>query len=499
MAVVTQRILQTRVGGRKRFLLRNGTSSRTKKVAALRQQPVSCTTVAGLGTAASVSRRSAADYRSYGESVDTRNDTRTSMNTVLASLTREQLYDLVWREPMLKVAGRLGVSSSYMARVCTELRVPRPERGYWAKLEFGKETQRPALPPAMPGDITEWKPGVAVGSTQRVAARRGNVRSSAQGGPSATLDRRHELLEGVKPLFLKTRDTETGLLRPFKRLLVDIVVSEKHLDATLDAADSLFRALAAKGHRVMLASPNERMRRAELDEREVQKKGHYHRAVWSPDRATVVYVGGVPIGLTLFEMTESVEMMYVGSSKYVPVRDLSPEQLRRFKGPHYWRTTKDFASGRLALQAYSTSWMVAWTQRWQETKAEQFASLVPQVVKVLEATAPELVRRQEEAQQHADEERRKWEEERRRAQEQAERARQLKARQDARQDLLAAIASWEEARSIHSFFEVVERELRSRPQSEQQELDGRLREARALIGEVDALTELRRWRAPQER
>lgn len=33
-------------------------------------------------------------------------------------ITREDLYELVWREPMLKVAERYGVSSSFMARVC---------------------------------------------------------------------------------------------------------------------------------------------------------------------------------------------------------------------------------------------------------------------------------------------------------------------------------------------------------------------------------------------
>ena len=46
-----------------------------------------------------------------------------------AGLTREALYELVWSEPMLKVAAQFGVSSSYMARVCTRLYVPRPERG----------------------------------------------------------------------------------------------------------------------------------------------------------------------------------------------------------------------------------------------------------------------------------------------------------------------------------------------------------------------------------
>jgi hypothetical protein len=66
------------------------------------------------------------------------------------SVTRQELYDLAWQEPMLRVAERFGVSSSYLTRVFTELRVPRPARGYWAQREFGKSPPQPELPPARP-------------------------------------------------------------------------------------------------------------------------------------------------------------------------------------------------------------------------------------------------------------------------------------------------------------------------------------------------------------
>ena len=138
------------------------------------------------------------------------------MTTEFEPLSREQLYDLVWREPMLKVGEKYGVSSSYLARVCTELRVPRPERGYWSKLEFGKADPRPALPPAQPGDVTEWSPGATVGTRQRTVARERRARTRAAVPDVAPIDQRHELLVGVKPLFLKTRDSDIGLLRPYK-------------------------------------------------------------------------------------------------------------------------------------------------------------------------------------------------------------------------------------------------------------------------------------------
>jgi hypothetical protein len=200
-----------------------------------------------------------------------------------APLTREQLYELVWKEPMLRVGERLGVSSSYMARVCTDLRVPRPPRGYWAQLEFGKTPPgRPPLPEARPGDTTTWSPGSPLPSLPREPRASGST-PQTPGAEKPSVQRKpervHELLIGAKPHFLKTRKSEEGLLRPFKRLLVDIVSSEGQLDAALAAAQDLFRALEAKGHRVTFAPPEARMRRAEFEVREAPNKNHYYRAI----------------------------------------------------------------------------------------------------------------------------------------------------------------------------------------------------------------------------
>ena len=61
-------------------------------------------------------------------------------------VSREALYEMLWSEPMIRVAARFGVSSSYMARVRTLLNVPRPERGYWAKLAVGRAPKQSPLP-----------------------------------------------------------------------------------------------------------------------------------------------------------------------------------------------------------------------------------------------------------------------------------------------------------------------------------------------------------------
>ena len=74
-------------------------------------------------------------------------------------------------EPMLREADRFGVSSSYLALVFTELRIPRPAPGHWTQLEVGKAPPKPDLPPPRPGDLTEWSPGTSIGSAVRTIAK----------------------------------------------------------------------------------------------------------------------------------------------------------------------------------------------------------------------------------------------------------------------------------------------------------------------------------------
>lgn len=57
---------------------------------------------------------------------------------VLASYDREKLYNEVWAEPAQKVAARYGISDVALAKVCRQLQIPKPPRGYWAKKAAGQ-------------------------------------------------------------------------------------------------------------------------------------------------------------------------------------------------------------------------------------------------------------------------------------------------------------------------------------------------------------------------
>jgi len=63
-------------------------------------------------------------------------------------LTREQLYALVWMEPVRKLAQKVGISDVALAKHCRKHDVPVPSRGYWAKLEAGIPVTQFKLPPS---------------------------------------------------------------------------------------------------------------------------------------------------------------------------------------------------------------------------------------------------------------------------------------------------------------------------------------------------------------
>lgn len=442
---------------------------------------------------------------------DSQSDT-TAESAVQAAgpITREQLYELVWATPMLRIGKMFGVSSSYMARVCTELRVPRPGLGYWTQYEMGRAPQRPALPPPEPGDITEWKPGLSVGNTQRVARKQVTAAAApTMQTPGAQRTRSpstklalptvHLLLKDVKPLFLKSREKSTGLLHPFKRMLVDIISSPTLLDDALATANALFIALTKNGYRVMLAPGHLQMRRADISVREDQEPNRCYQAPWSPDRPTVLFIDEVAIGLTLYEVLENVETLYVNGT-YIPLRDLTEQQRHKFTGPRHWTSTEYRPSGRLALKAYCpSSHRVTWMKQWKESKPGELRTLIPKVVDALEASVPELTRLLAIAKEQAEEAHRKWEEQQRVWEEQRQRERRETAKKSAQNDLAEAIAVWDEYRKVEAYFSAITQAAESLDSDTRDAVLERVNLAKGLVRVADPLQMLLRWKTPEER
>src|SRR5437016_8147809 len=66
------------------------------------------------------------------------------------TLSREDLYELVWSKPMRELAKDFGISDVALAKRCRRLGVPVPGRGYWARVDAGQQPYRPQLPKREP-------------------------------------------------------------------------------------------------------------------------------------------------------------------------------------------------------------------------------------------------------------------------------------------------------------------------------------------------------------
>ena len=61
------------------------------------------------------------------------------------TLSREDLYELVWSKPMVELAKDFAMSDVGLAKRCRKLGIPVPGRGYWARVAAGQAPRQPTL------------------------------------------------------------------------------------------------------------------------------------------------------------------------------------------------------------------------------------------------------------------------------------------------------------------------------------------------------------------
>lgn len=431
------------------------------------------------------------------ESDDAKDDLFSNLG-VSPLVTRAELHQLVWSEPMTKIATRFGVSSSYMAKVCDLMNVPPPGRGFWAKLQAGKPVPRIPLPDARPSDLQQWSKGDALVCQSPPTPSPPKPRR-ARNKVSKTISERHQLVRGVVPLFEKVRSSqEDGYLRPTKKLLVDITSSRECLEKALDFANELFNAFEVSGHQVTLAPSHQRYSRTDVDEHEHSRSTNRQRypELWSPWRPTLVFIDEVAFGLAIVEMSENIEMRYV-QGKYVPEREFSETGKPRPRG-YSWTTHQDIPSGRLRLVVYSPYYRVPWQGTWQETERTSLSSKIKSIVKRVAREAPNIVQKLEEANHKAEIERQEWlaAEERRRRAEDLRKTQQSFL--DSREHLEQIITEWSRSLSISEFLAGLDNKVASLPETERQAIQARIDLARDILGNDDPMNYFLSWKTPDE-
>lgn len=173
-------------------------------------------------------------------------------------LTRSQLYELVWKEPMLVLAKRYDISDVGLRKMCIRLNIPIPQAGHWQKVKFGKKPHQLKLPKIFEGE------------NQVTLRLRGEKEESENALPSFShirqeitddsrlsltipdkLSRPDKLITDAKEKLSSTDPYSRykGVVTS-DRDTIDIRVSKKFVSRALRFMDTLIKAIKMRGHAI---------------------------------------------------------------------------------------------------------------------------------------------------------------------------------------------------------------------------------------------------------
>ena len=173
------------------------------------------------------------------------------------TITREELYDEVWSKPMMRLARSFGLSDVGLAKLCKRHNIPRPPRGYWAKVEAGQKPRRIPLPPQdgseeirlyPPKEDSLEQSGLADQVEQRVANEK---QQESKIVVSDNLRGAHSLVTATRDELYQAKPNGSGILVYSGKLSLDVSVSKDQMRRTLLIFDALLKGLEARGYRVV--------------------------------------------------------------------------------------------------------------------------------------------------------------------------------------------------------------------------------------------------------
>jgi hypothetical protein len=175
------------------------------------------------------------------------------------TLTRKELYEKVWLQPVHTLAKEYGISDVGLKKICKRRDIPTPGLGYWAKVAHGKTVRRIPFPPAK----AEQSDVIVIhGSSEFGAppvsreAEADWVERESQPEYRVTVnftdEYRHPLVLATAE-HLRKQKSEGWLLAPHGYL--NVRVSRARLARALSILDALLTACEARGWTVAAKMP----------------------------------------------------------------------------------------------------------------------------------------------------------------------------------------------------------------------------------------------------
>lgn len=333
-------------------------------------------------------------------------------------LTREQLYDAIWKTPAIQLAKSYGISDVALAKICKKANIPKPSLGHWRLVELGRTPGKlllPAAPAGYPstiritGNIIDKQIQVLSPEVESVIAPFRNPENKIQ--IAEDFRKAHSLVRQARD-FLRGGHTDTeGRIRAnLNERYLAVNVTKSCRDRALLIMDAILQTAERLGYQIEVG--NER------------------------SDATAVKIGGEAVKILITEKVERVE------------RELTEKE----KGERYiWDRWRYNSTGRLIfrIDEYEPK---GGRKSWSDGKKQQLEDQLNEIIEAIAVTADALrIRRLEWAERE-----RQWAEQARLREERARKEREELAR---RALLLEKVEFWVKSKNLEAFLDEASKEM----------------------------------------
>ena len=191
--------------------------------------------------------------------------------STIESLTRDEIYQRVWSQPMLPLARSFGIPTAMLAKICRSLKIPLPGKGYWWKKELGFPVE-PA--PLLPLDAAENKPveeparpkKQLTETERRVAVEKKDENRIRV--PDQLLSP-HPLVERTLRSLSSAKTDLDGRVRPRAKGCLDVCVGPESVDRAMRIMDAFLKAVEARGYTVVASEEKETEAWIKVDDEDI--------------------------------------------------------------------------------------------------------------------------------------------------------------------------------------------------------------------------------------
>jgi len=177
------------------------------------------------------------------------------MNSTV-KIKRSELYQQVWEQPMMRLAKNYGISDVGLAKICRKHDIPRPPRGYWAKIQSGRKPKQIPLPEKDRDDDIEFHKTDIEGTS--ISCLGQEIRQQFEDEKkSDMLIRVADSLHGSHDLVRKANHDYAGLKTNEQKIIMlpedpplEVRTSKALLRRGLFIMDALLKALEKRGYQV---------------------------------------------------------------------------------------------------------------------------------------------------------------------------------------------------------------------------------------------------------